>query len=100
MPLKPSDLEASRLAALGAYQILDTPPEPTFDRLTRAAAHLLRAPFGAICLIAENRQFFKSWHAPEGEMAPRTLALCNHAIHSDAVFVIPGNDTGLPATRA
>jgi hypothetical protein len=33
-----------RLASLGATELMDSPAEPSFDRLTRHAAELLRVP--------------------------------------------------------
>ena len=49
-----------RLAALWETELLDTPPEEGFDRITRLAARLLRVPITVITLVDEDRQFFKS----------------------------------------
>lgn len=43
-PPTPID-EATRLAALRSLDILDTPPEERFDRLTRLARRLFGVPF-------------------------------------------------------
>src|SRR5437773_74274 len=53
-------LEAERLQALHRTALLDTPPEPEFDRLTRLAADILRAPVALVTLLDADRQFFKS----------------------------------------
>jgi len=42
--------EADRLAALARYEVLDTPPEPAFDRIVRLAALLLDVPIALISL--------------------------------------------------
>ena len=53
-------VEQRRLAALRVYQILDTPPEQSFDRITALATALFHVPISTISLIDENRQWFKS----------------------------------------
>ena len=49
-----------RLTALRRTALLDTPPEESFDRLTRMAARLLGTPVSLIALVADDHQFFKS----------------------------------------
>ncbi|MDQ3207906.1 MAG: PAS domain-containing protein [Gemmatimonadota bacterium] len=49
-----------RLAALRRTDLLDTPPEEAFDRLTRMASRLLGTPVSLISLVADDHQFFKS----------------------------------------
>ena len=49
-----------RLSALRRTALLDTPPEESFDRLTRMAARLLGTPVSLIALVADDHQFFKS----------------------------------------
>ena len=48
--------DSARLAALDSYGILDTPPEPVFDRLTALAAHILGVPIALISLVDERRE--------------------------------------------
>ena len=55
-------LEASRLAAAERYGVLDTAPEPAFDRITALAAELFEAPVAIIGFIGSDRVFFKSHH--------------------------------------
>src|SRR5215207_9618076 len=52
--------DPARLAALAATGLLDSPPAEVFDRLTRLAARLLRAPMAALSLLDDRRQFFMS----------------------------------------
>ena len=52
--------EEKRLAALRALNILDTPPEERFDRLTRLAQRTFGVPIAVISLLDEKRQWFKS----------------------------------------
>ena len=50
----------ARLSALQRLDLLDTPPEAAFDRLTRVACRVLHAPVGLVSLVDHDRQFFKS----------------------------------------
>ncbi|VVD71793.1 putative diguanylate cyclase AdrA [Pandoraea morbifera] len=81
--------EAARLAALRRYEILDTPPEPAFDRIVRLASYVLGAPISLVSLIDESRQWFKARQGMEAEQTPRSMAFCAHAILDDEVLVVP-----------
>jgi diguanylate cyclase (GGDEF)-like protein len=81
-------LAPQRLAAVRATGLLDTPPEPAFDRLTHLAATLLRAPTAAISLVDDQRQFFKSaaglsepWVSRRE--APLSRSFCRHIVEGD-----------------
>ncbi|MDT7838653.1 hybrid sensor histidine kinase/response regulator [Aquabacterium sp. OR-4] len=50
----------SRLAAVRATELLDTPAEDSFDRLTRLATRLIGAPVSFMTLVDEGRDFYKS----------------------------------------
>src|SRR5919112_3509781 len=56
----PSQDEAERLAALRAFEVLDTAPEPEFDGITKAAAYLFQAPIALVSFVEDTRQWFKS----------------------------------------
>ncbi|WP_260604404.1 GGDEF domain-containing protein [Pandoraea apista] len=81
--------EAERLAALRRYEILDTPPEPAFDRIVRLASYVLGAPISLVSLIDETRQWFKARQGLDVSQTPRSMAFCAHAILGDDVFVVP-----------
>ena len=72
--------ELARLEALHALRLLDTPPEPRFDRLTRLAASLFDVPTALISLIDTDRQWFKSRYGMDQCETPREDAFCNVAI--------------------
>lgn len=52
--------DPERQAALQRLALLDSPTEEAFDRLTRLAAKILRAPVALVSLVDHDRQFFKS----------------------------------------
>lgn len=84
----PSD-ENARLAALRAFQILDTPQSDRFDRLTRIATHMFNVSAALVSLVDENRQWFKSANGIDATETDRDIAFCAHAILNDDVLVIP-----------
>ncbi|NGM52671.1 PAS domain S-box protein [Caulobacter sp. 602-2] len=85
-------LENDRLAALASYRILDTAPEPAFDRLTGFAAELFNAPIALISLVDEHRQWFKSRYGLEAESTPREMAFCAHALRQEPHSVMVVED--------
>lgn len=52
--------EAARLDALASMDVLDTPPEESFDRITRLTRQIFNVPMATITLIDGHRQWFKS----------------------------------------
>jgi diguanylate cyclase (GGDEF)-like protein len=80
--------EERRVAALHRYSILDTPPEPQFDRIARIAAELLQTPISLVTLIDSTRQWFKAKHGLDAVETARSDAFCNHAIEGHDVMVV------------
>ena len=79
------DLEERRLATLRRYEILDTPPDGAFDRITALAAGLFSVPISIISLVDADRIWFKSRHGIDVEQIDREPGLCASAIvHEDA----------------
>ena len=81
--------EASRLAELQQYEILDTPPEAAFDDLTTLAAQICGTPIALVSLIDPHRQWFKAKMGIEAQETPRDIAFCAHAIHGSDLFMVP-----------
>jgi signal transduction histidine kinase/ActR/RegA family two-component response regulator len=86
--LLPPD-EAERLAALRAYQVLDTEPEAGFDDLTALAAEVAATPIALVSLIDTDRQWFKSRLGLAACETGRDIAFCSHAILDDAPMIVP-----------
>jgi diguanylate cyclase (GGDEF)-like protein len=87
-PEIPQDEEV-RLKTLRSLNILDTPPEERFDRLTRMAKRILGVPFALVSLVDENRQWFKSSVGLSVSETPRDISFCGHAILGNEIFIIP-----------
>jgi len=80
--------EPGRLAALLAYELLDTPAEAMFDRITALAAQICAAPIALISLIDAERQWFKSRVGLDACETPREMAFCAHAINGNSLFEV------------
>jgi GAF domain-containing protein len=80
--------ENERLAALHSYEILDTPPDGAFDRITALAARHFNVPVALVSLVDEDRIWFKSRHGLEAEEIPRSPGLCASVIFSDDAYVV------------
>ncbi len=68
-----------RLRVLESTGLLDTQPEPGFDRLSRLAARLLKVPVALISLVDDERQFFKSAVGLQGPWAARRETPLSHS---------------------
>lgn len=80
--------ETSRLSALEAAQLLDTPPEERFDRITRLAAKTFAVPICLVSLIDKDRQWFKSCYGLGVRETARDISFCGHAILGTDTFVV------------
>lgn len=87
-PQIPSN-EAERLHALKTLEMLDTPHEERFDRVTRMAKRMFGVSIALISLVDKDRQWFKSNHGFKDSETPRDISFCGHAINEDELFIIP-----------
>jgi len=73
--------ELDRLRAVRRYEVLDTPSDETFDRITALTARLLQVPVGLISIVDSDRVWFMSHHGLDirevsrDSAAPPTLFL-------------------------
>lgn len=81
--------EAGRRAALERYEILDTPPEAPFERLTGLVRAVLSVPISTLSLIDTDRQWYKSCVGMDSLDLPREFSFCNHTIQSREPLCIP-----------
>ncbi|NMF57947.1 sensor domain-containing diguanylate cyclase [Pseudanabaena yagii] len=81
--------ESIRIDTLRSLNILDTPSEERFDRLTRLAKRLFAVPIALVSLIDVNRQWFKSCIGLEVKETARNISFCGHAILENDILMIP-----------
>lgn len=83
-----TDHESQRLEDLYSLDILDTPPEERFDRITRLARSVFNTPVALVSLLDSDRQWFKSNQGLDASETPRCVAICDHAIRESSHLVI------------
>lgn len=81
--------EPERIAAVRRYEILDTPPDGTFDRITAIAARRFNVPISIVSLVDHDRIWFKSNHGLDVKQTGREPGLCASAILSNEPWVLP-----------
>lgn len=80
--------EEARLQALVSCNVLDTAPEPEFERLVDIAKTMFRVPIALISFVDENRQWFKARRGLDAQETPRNVAFCAYNIIDDGVLVV------------
>ena len=80
--------EAARLKSLYRYDILNTPPEEQFDRITRLAARWFDVPIALITLLDKDRQWFKAVEGIDFCETSREAAFCARNIQSDTILTV------------
>lgn len=83
----------ARLQKLKELDLLDTPTEAAFDRLTQLASKIIGAPVSLVSLVDSDRQFFKSFVGLEGPAAkrretPLSHSFCQHVVASGEPLVV------------
>lgn len=81
--------EAERIRALKRYEILDTPPDGSFDRITALASKMFNMPISLITLVDTDRIWFKSQYGLEDvSQIGREPGLCSSAILSKEIYLV------------
>jgi two-component sensor histidine kinase len=81
--------ESQRIGAVRRYDILDTPPDGAFDRITAIAARRFDVPISIISIVDHDRIWFKSHHGLAVNQIGRDPGLCASAILTDIPHVLP-----------
>lgn len=81
--------EAERLFILRSLNLLDTPMEERFDRITRIVCNALGVSMATISLIDDTRQWFKSKQGIEAPETSRDIAFCSYTILQDDMLIVP-----------
>jgi GAF domain-containing protein len=81
--------EQERLAAVRRYEVLDTPADGAFDRITRLASVMLDMPISIISVVDHDRIWFKSAEGLDGvDQIDREPGLCASAILADEPWIV------------
>jgi signal transduction histidine kinase len=80
--------ERSRLRELWSYNIIGTPPDPSFDEIVQLAADLCEAPFAAVSLAESDRLCFKAKVGLAVDALDREGAFCDTVVSSKAPLII------------
>ena len=87
--MQPSWNEADRLAALRAYDILDSAATAEFEDFVRIVSLVCEAPIAVVNLIDEARQWFAAEIGLGIRETPRDVSICAHAILQPGILVVP-----------
>ena len=82
--------EAARLSALVATGILDTPPEPGYDAITRLAAEYFQADSAGLGFADKSRVWIKSSWGPLARELPRKNSIFDLVLAEDGPVVVSG----------
>jgi len=90
LPLPPIPLdEEERLHALRRFRILDTEPEPQFERIVNMAKRRFDVPMAFISFVDHAREFLKAPCESPLRNVPREYSFCAYTILDDEVLVVP-----------
>ncbi|MEX1197878.1 MAG: EAL domain-containing protein [Pseudohongiellaceae bacterium] len=80
--------EESRLSVLHAMNLLDTPEEERYDRITRLACRLFGVQTTLLSLVDTDRQWFKSVQGLRIRETHRDASFCSHAIDQTGTMIV------------
>jgi len=79
--------ERDRLAALAAYDVLDTPPEEPFDRIVRLMADQFDVPTAVVAFVDADRTWVKATTGFD-TTTPREHSFCLHVVTNNDVLIV------------
>ncbi len=80
--------EIERIKAVHKYELLDTPPDGSFNKMAELAAKIFNVPIAIISIVDSDRIWFKSHYGLEIDQIGRDPGLCASAIMSNDVYLI------------
>ncbi len=89
MPAIDAQREQSRLDALARYDVLDTPGEESFDRITRLVRRILKVPMSTVTFLDGHRQWFKSRQGIAACEGDRRIAFCDLVLRYAEPLIVP-----------
>lgn len=85
-PLPPQ--ERRRLEALARYQIMDTPPEPMFNRIADLTARIFGVRLAFVELVDERRIWYKACVGFDRSEVPREGTLADLVVRTGEVLIV------------
>ena len=76
------------MSAVRRYDVLDSPPDGAFDRITALAARLFDVPIALVTIVDSDRIWFKSRHGLDVGEIPRDPGLCASAILQHGPYLV------------
>lgn len=80
--------EEGRMNAVRRYDLLDTPSDGAFDRVTAMAARIFQVPIALVSVVDHDRIWFKSRHGLAVDQIDRDEGLCASAILHHEPWVV------------
>jgi EAL domain-containing protein (putative c-di-GMP-specific phosphodiesterase class I) len=80
--------EEARLAELASLDILDTPPEPGYDAITRLAAEYFQADCAGLGFADESRIWIKSHYGEHVRELPRKNSIFDRVLAEDGPVTV------------
>ena len=80
--------DPARLRALARYDILDSAPEETFDRVSDLAAAVFEAPIGLVTFLDDERQWHKACVGLEVPELDLDTSFCVHTLDDARRLVV------------
>ncbi|WP_426235373.1 diguanylate cyclase [Pararhizobium sp. DWP1-1-3] len=80
--------EIDRLAALDAFDLLDTPRDEGLDRVVGLIKEIFTVEIGIVSLIDAHRQWYKSCSGLSAEEVPREDTFCRYVVDIEEPLVV------------
>ncbi len=77
-----------RLEALHSYKIMDTPPEPSYEKLIDLVHAVCQGAWSAVTFVARERQWFKAIRGTTIRETDRAMSFCSVGMQQLAPLVI------------
>lgn len=82
-------IEAGRLEALNRFDVMDTPREDAFDRITRLIRNIFDLPIAIVSMIDGHRQWYKAYEGLDNREVGRNETFCKHTVQELMPVVVP-----------
>ena len=84
----PSASPPTQLDELARYDVLDTPREEAFDRVTRLVRHIFSVKMATVTFLDGHRQWFKSRQGLAAVETARSISFCRIPVAENRLLVV------------